>query len=353
MGTPRRILIIKLGSIGDVVHTLPALADLKRAFPDSEIDWLVESKPRAILDGNRRLHEVIEVDTQRWRRKPDLDSIRELWKVISKLRARSYDLAFDFQGLWKSAAFGYLSGARQLIGFDRHALKESGSHFFYDTRIAPCPQAVHVIDLYKELLRGVQVEPGPYQFDLAAAAGDESYVEEQLASRRIEDFLILNPGGGWETKNWAPDNYARLHSRLSTETGLKSVLTWGPGEELLVSQVCRACSGSQPITFPTTLTQFIALVKRARLFIGGDTGPLHIAAACRTPIVGIFGPTDPRRNGPFSPSDIVVSRRVPCGPCYKRACEIYQKECMQLVQVEEVYQAAIQRLKMKSLQPVT
>lgn len=344
MEVPRRILLIKLGSIGDVVHTLPSLADLKTAFPEAEIDWLVERKSRVILQGNARIHEVIEVDTQRWRREWNLRTLREIQQVVIKLRARRYDVAVDFQGLWKSAVLACLSAADRRIGFNRQALKEPGCRIFYHTKVDPSPQAVHVIDLYKELLHSLGVKTGPPEFDLPAAADAERYVCAQLASRNIREFLILNPGGGWQTKNWAPENYARLHEMLARASGLRSVLTWGPGEEPLVEKVFRACEGTPPATFPTSLTQFVALVKRARLFIGGDTGPLHIAAACRTPVVGIFGPTDPRRNGPFSPDDPVVWHRVPCGPCYQRTCEIYQTKCLRLVQVQEVYEAALRRL---------
>jgi lipopolysaccharide heptosyltransferase I len=352
MGTPRRILIIKLGSIGDVVHTLPALADLKKALPSAEIDWLVEPKSRIILEGNRHLRTVIELDTHRWRREWSGDALRELGQMVSALRARKYDLAFDFQGLWKSAALGYFSGARRFIGFERRTLKEPGCHIFYSERIVPHRQAVHVIDIYKELLQGFRTDSTVHEFDLPSSQLDEHYIAEQLAVRKIGDFVIVNPGGGWDTKNWEPRNYGLLHNKLSESTGLTTVLTYGPGEEELVEEIIRASTGPPPVTFPTTLTQFIALTRRAKLFVGGDTGPLHIAAACRTPIVGIFGPTDPARNGPFNPEDKIVWHRVPCGPCYKRSCEVYQKECLRRVQVEEVFEAALQRLKVKSALPV-
>jgi ADP-heptose:LPS heptosyltransferase len=126
------------------------------------------------------------------------------------------------------------------------------------------------------------------------------------------------------------------------------VITWGPGEESLVEEIFRFCETDPPIAFSTTLHQFVSLVRRARLFVGGDTGPLHIAVGCGTPVVGIFGPTSPTRNGPLHPLDLVVSHKVPCGPCYKKTCEIYQKECMQLVTVEEVFEAILQRLKVET-----
>jgi heptosyltransferase I len=347
MESPRRILIIKLGSIGDVVHTLPALADLKQSFPEAEIDWLVESKARVILTGNPWLHEVVEIDTHKWRRSWSVATLGEMRRVVSKLRGRRYDVALDFQGLWKSAFFGKVSGARKLIGFDRTTLKEPGCRMFYDEQIKPAPAVRHVIDIYKELLRSLGITPGPYRFHLSVPSEDQKYISQQLSSRQIDDFIILNPGGGWDTKNWAPENYALLHDKLSQETGLPSVLTWGPGEEPLVDSILRASVGAPPVSFPTSLYQLIALLRRAKLFVGGDTGPLHLAAACGTPIVGVFGPTDPLRNGPFLPEDIVVSHQVPCGPCYKRTCPIYNKECLRLVQVDEVLEAVLRRLNSK------
>jgi ADP-heptose:LPS heptosyltransferase len=218
---------------------------------------------------------------------------------------------------------------------------------FYDEQIKPAPAVRHVIDIYKELPRSLGVAPGPHRFHLSVPSEDEQAIAQQLSSRQIADFLILNPGGGWGTKNWDAENYALLHDKLRRETGLASILTWGPGEEPLVGRVLRACAGTPPVTFPTSLHQLIALLRRAKLFVGGDTGPLHLAAASGTPIVGIFGPTDPSRNGPFSFEDIVVWHQVPCGPCYKRTCPIYNKECLRLVQVDEVLHAILRRLEVR------
>ena len=131
--------------------------------------------------------------------------------------------------------------------------------------------------------------------------------------------------------------------------GIPTVFTWGPGEKNLIEEVQSASTGEPLLCFPTTIPQFIALVQRSRLFIGGDTGPLHLAAACETPVVGIYGPTNPLRNGPFNPSDISVFQSVPCGPCYKRTCEKYQCQCMTLITVDEVFEAVVKRLKNEQL----
>jgi lipopolysaccharide heptosyltransferase I len=340
-----RILIIKLGSLGDVVHTLPAVAALKKAYPQAEIDWLVEKKCSILLARNSLIHDVIEVDTQRWRKLPlSLQVLSQIRGVLGRLRKNRYDVALDFQGLWKSAVFGYLSGARRLLGFSKEVLREPGCRILYDGRVSPADGAGHVIDIYNELVRGLGVETNGMRFDLAVSEEDDTYVSSQLDSQEVREFVILNPGGGWVTKQWDPSNYAALHIRLRQETGLQTILTWGPREEHLIEQIFEACKEDPPVTFPTTIPQFIALVRRARLFVGGDTGPMHLAAACGTPVVGIFGPTSPVRNGPFGSNDIVVSHQVPCGPCYKRTCEIYANQCMRLVTVDEVHKAVLRRL---------
>ncbi len=340
-----RILIIKLGSIGDVVHTLPAVAALKKALPMSRIDWLIEKKSSVVLRNNPLIHRVIEVDTLGWRKSwLSFEVLRQIRNSLSELRNSHYDLALDFQGLWKSATFGYLSGARQLVGLDKQALREPSCRFLYSQKVAPPAQASHVIDILNELVRSLGIETNGYRFDLHVSQQDEAYVSAQLASHQIDEFLVLNPGGGWETKNWQPENYSQLHLRIRQATGLQSVVTWGPGEEKLVQEVFRHCEADPPVTFSTTIPQLTALLRRALLFVGGDTGPFHLATACYTPTVGIFGPTSPQRNGPFQVTDLVVSHQVPCGPCYKRVCRHYNRQCMRLITVDEVFQAVLKRL---------
>ena len=344
---PRRFLIIKLGSIGDVIHTLPALATLKRAFPDAEVDWLVEKKARIVLDRNSLIHAVIEADTHRWRKfwwTPG--TLSELSCLIRRLRARKYDVAIDFQGLWKSAAFGYFANPRLFMGFAAEALKEPGCRIFYKNRISPSPQSNHVVEKYLDLVRSLGDVIPTYNFDLNVSEEDERYVSQQLISHGIQKFVILNPGGGWITKNWLPENYAELHDKLHLTFGLETVLTWGPGEESLVDRIIDYCRTKPPARFPTTIPQFTALARKAALFVGGDTGPLHIAAACGTPIVAIYGPTDPVRNGPFGQGDWVAWEKVPCGPCYQRTCEIYQNECLRRIHIGQVFDLITRRMKL-------
>jgi len=340
-----RILIIKLSSIGDIVHTLPALLALKASFPHAEIDWLVEKKASNILKNHPGLNQVIEVDTQQWRRSFCRKQLyQEMLSCVTQLRRRHYDVAFDFQGLWKSAGFGFVSGCKCLVGFDKAHLKEPSCRILYGQTVSPSGTDTHVIELNQALVRSQGATTGPVAFELNVAKADRSYINAQLVAHGLNEFIILNPGSGWVTKNWAPVNYGLLHNRIKKQLGMSTVLTWGPGEEGLVKEVMATCQSEPPVTFSTTIPQFIALACRARLFVGGDTGPLHLAAACNTPVVGIFGPTDPLRNGPFDKSDLVVSQPVPCGPCYKRTCEKYRCQCLTLVTVEQVFTAILNRM---------
>ena len=346
-----RILIIKLGSIGDIVHTLSAVATLRQSFPKAEIDWLVEKKSSVVLKCYPYLNQVIEIDTQKWRRSLwHWKSYKEFWSCLTKLRNRKYDVAFDFQGLWKSAFFGFLAGAQNLVGFHKNYLKEPSCRIFYTSKVLPEKNLLHIIEINQELVRSQEASfslSKPVEFKVLEK--DKVYVNELLEQYQLEDFIILNPGGGWITKKWPAKNYGLLHNKIKNLIGIPTVFTWGPGEKNLIEEVRSASTGEPLLCFPTTIPQFIALVQRSRLFIGGDTGPLHLATACETPVVGIYGPTNPLRNGPFNPSDISVFQSVPCGPCYKRTCEKYQCQCMTLITVDEVFEAVVKRLKNEQL----
>jgi heptosyltransferase I len=334
------VLVIKLGSIGDVVHTLPAVAALKESYPEAGIDWLVEKKAAVVLKGNPALRSVIEVDTRHWRKNFfRASTLRQIILVIKTLRSTQYDLAIDFQGLWKSAIFGFCAGARELVGFDSANLREPGCRLFYQRCIKSAEQSRHVIEKYNDLVRACNVTVQHWRFDLPVPDSDKTYIDLRIREHGLDNFVIINPGGGWPTKNWETRHYGELVRLIQERIGIKCVLTWGPGEDRLVEEVKRNSGQDVPVAFPTTLLQFVALASRASLFVGGDTGPMHLAAACGTPVVAIFGPTDPARNGPWSPDDLVVYHPLSCGPCYKKSCETVKIRCLKEVPVAEVYAA--------------
>jgi lipopolysaccharide heptosyltransferase I len=312
------ILIVKLSSIGDIVHTLPALARLRRAFPRAHISWAVERAMAELLRENPLLDEVIEVDTRRWRRRwwhPT--TWADLRATLAHVRRRRYDLGFDFQGLLKSGSVLWLSGAERRIGFEAAVLKERASRVFL-TELVSVPTDAHVIEWNLALVRHAvgRDEGGPYEFPLSISERDRRCVEEKLEAMSLGDFALLIPGGGWAAKRWAPERYGAVADFLWERYGWASVVPFGPSEEGLAHAVARAARWGKALPLACTLKQLAALADRARVCVGGDTGPVHIAAARGTPIVALYGPTSARRNGPFHPDDEVVERTPASGPRY-------------------------------------
>ena len=373
-----RILILKLSSIGDVVHTLPAAAALRSGFPEAYIAWAVERRARAILEDSPIVDDLIEVDSRGWRRhwhdRGTLDNVRS---TLLSLRGSSggeasetFDVAVDFQGLIKSGLLSFASRAPRRIGFETQELRERASRLFLTEQVETSHLA-HVIDKNLALAQrvladssrhardgslaqqspigGVAVEDTTpnYKFPISVSSEDEDYADRAVGDAN-RPFAIINPGGGWSTKLWEPSRYGQVADWLNTEHGLKSIITFGPGEEPLAHLVAAASRSGGARPLPSTLKQFVALARRAELFIGGDTGPLHLAAACGTPIVGIYGPTAPARNGPFDARDIAVGRDLWCrADCHRRSC--WHWECME-ISVSEVEKAIARRL---AIEPIS
>ncbi|HEV2177708.1 MAG TPA: lipopolysaccharide heptosyltransferase I [Terriglobia bacterium] len=309
-----RFLLIRLSSIGDIVHALPAVAALGDAFPEAEITWVVEERFAGLLEGNPFVRQLVRIDTLSWRgRWTSIATMRQAARSLRELRERTFDAAIDFQGLLKSALIAWLSRSRERVGLQRRWLREPAAGAFYTERVTAWGRR-HAIEENLALVEHFGAPPTPparWKFPLPRTAADDCVVSERLASLDAADCVIVNPGGGWATKRWAPENYAELIRTLETEVPWRILLTGSPPEEALIQDVLRRSESKRAVYFPSTLVQFIALARRARLFVGGDTGPLHLAAAVGTPIVGIYGPTDPARNGPFAAADIALSAAAP------------------------------------------
>jgi lipopolysaccharide heptosyltransferase I len=342
-----RILIVKLGSIGDIVHTLPALAALREGFPEAEISWVVERNLSEILRDNPILDRLIEVDTKALRRGlMSGETLRAPRQQLRRLRASAFDVALDFQGLLKSASIARLSGARRVFGYSRTGLREPASTIFLSKRIS-VPKRTHVIRKGLLLVEGalgipVPSEPERFSFPIVADTADETAARE-AANGAGGNYAILNPGGGWPTKLWGADRFGKLADALWSSYGLNSLVTFGPGEEELAESVRRASQlgKAQPVNL--SLKAFYSLAKGARVYVGGDTGPTHIAVAAGTPIVGLFGPTEWWRNGSPRVEDVCVERTdIDCRvDCHRRSCSKWI--CMD-IEVERVLRAVEKRL---------
>lgn len=310
----QRFLVIRLSSIGDIVHVLPAVAAVGEASPQAEIHWVVETRHAALLAGNPCVHRLVKLDTLGWRKKlTSVQTLRSVAQGVAALREVEFDAAIDFQGLYKSALIAWLSRARERLGFAEYWLREPAAALLYTERVSPhgCEHVIQMNLALVERLVGRARAPTRWQFPLPRTEADERYVEQQLAALGSQEFIVINPGGGWTSKCWAPENYAELIRRLENEFSGDILLTGSPEEETLIRDIIQNSRSRRAKRFAATIVQFIALVRRAKLFLSGDTGPLHVAAAVATPVVAIYGPTDPVRNGPFSPADIALWNRGP------------------------------------------
>jgi lipopolysaccharide heptosyltransferase I len=346
-----KILIVKLGAIGDIVHTLPALAVIRRAHPKAEIFWAAEKRSAEILRENPLLDHLIELDTKSARKNLSPgDLIAQMRQQVKALRVAKFDVALDFQGLLKSAVIARLSGAKKIYGFGRRDLREPLSGIFLSEKITPPPRA-HIIAknlaLVEKAFR-LNANSTENRFEFPVAVNENQHAEAQkIVSSLGQEFAILNPGGGWPTKLWSAEKFGQLAEMLWREKGMASAVTYGPGEKELAERVemaARSAGESRLILTGPSLKGFYALAKEARLYVGGDTGLTHLAVAAKTPLVGIFGPTEWWRNGSPNRADICVERQdIGCRvDCHRRACSKWI--CME-IGVEAVFQAAVKRLK--------
>jgi ADP-heptose:LPS heptosyltransferase len=307
------VLVVRLSAMGDVIHALPVVTALRRALPRITLGWLIEERwsellctlrsPRSGPRSPQRplVDRVHSVDTAGWRRSPiSLHTWQQMAVRWSEVRGIRYDAVIDFQGAIRSALFASWSGAPVIIGGAQP--RENAASMFYTSKILTTSSS-HVVEQGFELARvidsGLSTDAG---VELPVDLDAETKVGALLAD--VKNFAILNPGAGWGAKRWPVERYAEV-AREFAANGLTSFINYGPGEEELASAVEIASQGAAwKVT--CSISELIALTRRARMFVGGDTGPLHLAAALRIPVVAIFGPTNPARNGPFRAKSIVL-----------------------------------------------
>ncbi len=328
----QRFLILRMGALGDIVHTLPAVCALREAFPRARIDWLVDEKWAPVLDENPCIDHVVTINRGSW---------RNVLECVRRLRAANYTIAIDFQSLYRSAILGWFSGAPKRFGFDSQYSRESGAALLYTTTIHP--HGAHKIEHNLELAKATGVRGGQIRFPLPGLAEETEEVKRILAAKNVEKYFVLSPGGGWGAKCWPAERYGELHRELAKKYGWQGIVSFGPGEEQLTERVRLSAGDPAPIVEMFNLKQLIALLRGANLMVAGDTGPLHLASALGTPVVGLYGPTDPARNGPFSAGDIVVRKARPEQTTYRHNEVV--SPAMLAISVEDVLDAVERRLR--------
>jgi heptosyltransferase-1 len=355
------VLIVRLGALGDIVHTVPAAAALRAAHPDARIDWLVDARHQEVVNLLTCVDRSIVLE------RPTLAGWADVVRTMRQVR---YDCAVDFQGLLKSAVLARASGAPRVVGFSIWHLREKGAWPFYTARGGepsapgdtlrrppstedapgrpPLQEArlrrekdeEHVIRKNLRLLRTLGVEDDRITFPLAHVGS--AVLDGIRASLGGRPFALINPGAAWPNKRWPPERFGQVAAFLREVRQLPSVVLWGPGEEALAQAVVDASDGAAERAPFTSLADLLALCRAAALMVSGDTGPLHIATAAGTPTVSIFGPTDPDRNGAWDPQDLAVSRFPSCRCHYLRRCRD-RSWCLAGIPASEVTAAVQQR----------
>jgi len=311
-GSPQSLLIVRLGAMGDVIHTMAAVVALRAALPDTKIGWVIEERWADLLyakgmraSGARSTAQplvdlVHVVNTKRWRRAPaSAETLKQIKSTFADIRAQKYELAGDFQGAIKSALTARFAGAGETVGMA--SPREAPAKILYTRRIVTT--GVHIVEQYHSLAEAIA---GQTLHVTAPEFPRDDQAEARIAKKFTESaqVVILNPGAGWAAKQWPTERYGEVAKALSRD-GLTPVINYGPGEHEL-ARAAEAASDGTAVAMSCSISELIALTRRARLFVGGDTGPLHLAAALKVPVVALFGPTDPARNGPYGSRSIVL-----------------------------------------------
>jgi heptosyltransferase I len=299
-----RLLVVRLGAMGDILHALPAVTALRQAHPSWTIDWVVEPRWRALLAAESSpgpgpaqplVDHLLLAPTKNWRKTPlSRQTGNEIKALRAELRTGKYNVTLDLQGAIRSAAVARLTGCRRRIG--EAAPRERAARWFFTERIPT--HGAHVIEQDLELASAIAGDPlTPVAPRLPVDPAAEAWADTILPPEARPPTVLISPGGGWGAKRWPSERYAIVAQGL-IERGYRVLVNVGPGEEPLAEVIVRAtCGGAIPLA--CSLAQLIALTRRVTLVIAGDTGPLHLACALGRPVVGIYGPTDPSRNGPF------------------------------------------------------
>lgn len=348
-----RILIVRLSAIGDIVHALPVLAALRAARPKAHIGWLVEGLSAPLLDDHPHLDEVF-VFQKRWRKNWNGGLLNpEARALMARVKAQRWDVTIDLQGLARSGLLAWMAGAPVRVGFAGPDAREF-NWVFNNRRLAPPAGARHVVQRNLSLLRALKIDAAADTRGVIAIHDDE---RDALHTRLVREcgaapddrFVAINPGAGWASKRWPAALYARAGADIARRTGLRPLVLWGPGEEALrdgVAEGLRAAGIDPVVAPPTRIRELAVAISLCSLFLGGDTGPSHIAGALGVPTVSVFGASDGHRNRPWPlrAGPMIQREDLSCVPCWKTECPLKgdaHLACLTGLDPERVADAAV------------
>jgi lipopolysaccharide heptosyltransferase I len=337
-----KILIVKLGSIGDVVHSLPLLNSLRRHLPNARLYWVVEPPAAALLINHKALDKLFIFS----RDKSSLFlSFKSFMSVIKNIRAEKINVTIELQGNIKGAIISKLSGANMRIGFTKDSSRvESLSTLFNNVKISDLDKA-HIIDKNLNLLKPFEIPADKVEFNIPIDKKENIYVEEFLAENLAKNNkkIIIHPGVSWETKKWPLKYYIELIAGLKKKfSDISIVLTHNKDEESLIEKIVSVLKKDIIVFPPSPLSIIIALLNKAEIFISSDTGLLHISAALDKKVIGLYGPTGTARNGPWGDKSIGIQAETECAGCWERKCP--DIKCMRSITVEKVFNEVVKFL---------
>ncbi len=354
---PRSILIVKLSAIGDVIQTLPMLEALKRQFPRAHIDWVVEEDASTLLLSHPMINRVIISRRKSWLQKvlkpgESWKTLQEMGRFVRELRNQHYDWIIDNHGIFKSGLLVLLSRGRRKIGFQASTgIADEGSYFFTHERYKPLSIERHALERYLNLVSqmGVQVEQTDLRFPVPVDSLKQAEALLRQKGFGSRPLVVLHPVAKWETKQWPAENFARLISALAQENIV--AITGSPQDEGPVREILHQMGGESVkvlnLVGKTSLMELAGIFSVSDLVLSPDTGPMHLAAAVKAPLIALFGPTAPWRTGPYGNNPRIIRKGLPCSPCFKKKCRTM--ECMNSISVEEVLAAVEQKLKEKGI----
>ncbi|MEW6067494.1 MAG: lipopolysaccharide heptosyltransferase I [Nitrospirota bacterium] len=329
---PKKILIIKPSSLGDIVHSLPFLNAIRTCFPKTEMHWVIAQGFEEILEGHPMINRLWIINKDEWKKvRRAKGTIREIKTLVKDLKKERFDIVIDLQGLLRSGIITAATGAPVRIGFSE---AREGSRLFYTHRVKG-GKDIHAVDRYLKVAQFLGCDTSDVIFPFPLYN-----LTSSLSSYCHEDYAVIVPGARWETKKWPSEKFGRL----STLLPLKTIIVGSKGDIKIADEIATLSNG-KAISFAgkTNLKELIEIMRGARFVVSNDSGPMHIAAAIGIPVFAIFGPTDPQRTGPYGNNHTIIREDISCAPCLKKRCD--NMKCMKNLSVEKVFTLIKNKLK--------